>query len=157
MATSLFPPGFPPTWQVPQALLRRRPNAPPAYPQSYSFDPVTGDFALDGAGRVPHCSGRAAAAQRAAKAASTQQGAYTKIYRRGFGADLEPALRGGTVRPVVERALADTIRRAVQRRDRRARDIEAVSFEWANVDSVTAIWTLVLSDGTRVRQEVPLS
>jgi hypothetical protein len=142
------------TWSIPQPI-RRRPLTPTPYPLTYAFDPKTGDFAVDANGRIPITSGRASAVQAAAFLATIQRGIYTRIFSRQFGVNLSGAIRGGLSRKSTENLLALRMSTSAKT-DARVRGLEEFAFVWSDADALTVRYTLVLSDGYRIRQEVQI-
>jgi hypothetical protein len=151
---SIYPPSYPPTWQVPTPLLQRRQvsAATSIRGVTWSYSALAHDFAIDGTGNVALTDAAAAAVQWAAKATTTQRGAHL-IYGRNFGVDIRRCLRAGN-HQAVENALTAEMRRSVKR-DIRISDLTDFSFRWTDTRLQVA-YTVVLANGQRKQTFVQL-
>jgi hypothetical protein len=125
---TIYPPGFPPTWQVPTPLLQRQQvtAATSIRGVTWSYSPSIHEFEIDGTGDVPLTNAAAAAVQWAAKAVTTQRGEHL-IYSRDFGTDIRRCLRAGSHAAVRPRSASDATRR---QRDVRIADLTDFQFIW---------------------------
>jgi len=142
---NLYPPAVPPTWVVPQPLLVRNRQSPSTLVSSitYSFNPFTRDFQIDGQGDVPLTDAGAAAVVWAAKAVTTQRGEHV-IYSRSFGTDIRRCMRAGS-HSATENALIAEMRRAIGR-DQRITDLTNFQFAWTST-TLEVAYRVVLADG----------
>jgi hypothetical protein len=142
---NLFAPSAPPTWAVPPPLLVRTQQSPARLLRvvTWSFNPFTHDFDIDGRGDVPLTDPGAAAVLWAAKAVTTQRGEHL-IYSRGYGTDIRTCMRAGS-HQATENALVAEMRRAVGR-DARITDLSSFQFAWT-ATTLEVAYRVILADG----------
>ena len=130
---------------MPQPLLVRMQQSPAALIQAvtWSFDPFTHDFQIDGHGDVPLTDAGAAAVVWAAKAVTTQRGEHL-IYSRSFGTNIRLCMLAGS-HQATENALMTEMRRAISR-DSRISDLTSFQFAWASL-TLEVAYRVVLADG----------
>lgn len=122
-----------PVFPVPEILEERRKNEG-IYKGSSYFDFATGDFALDGGGRVMPASGFDAWKQWCIKTIATQRRGY-RNYTEGLGIEGEEAMAQPTA-ALQQLALETTITEALLA-DPYGRTVEVRDFRWTRgVDSI---------------------
>lgn len=142
-----------PTFQMPATVQQRQQATPRVtYRPSYRFDFERGDFALDGAGRVPLLDGHAAWGQWVVKTCLTERFAHL-VYSRRHGVELERSA-GHPNRAVAQTAIARSITEALAA-DPRTGSVAGFTFAWAG-DTLTVSFVATPAVGTPLRVEVPL-
>ena len=120
-----------------------------AYPKSWLFDFDTGDFVLDGAGRIVIADGHRAWAQWCVKTVLTERFAYL-AYSGNYGVEIDKALKQPThaaVETEVERTITEAL--LVDPRTYTVRDF---SFEWRG-DELYVSFTVIPVVGEAARIE----
>ena len=117
------------------------------YKPSYSFDFASGDFLLDGAGRMRLSDGEAAWKQWCIKALCTQRGAYA-AYDEGYGVAVEEAMREPT-RGAQKSHLERTITEALMAHPRTS---AVRDFEYADgIDGIQTTFTVIGKNDSQIR------
>lgn len=122
-----------PVFEVPDFVAKKNEeNRKQQYKPSVYFDYATGDFRLDGAGRMAGASGREAYMQWCIKAVMTERDAFLS-YSTKYGAELETSLAQSD-RASVEASLERTITEAIMANPKTeyCRDF---TFTWPEPDS----------------------
>lgn len=122
-----------PVFEVPDFVAKKNEeNRKQQYKPSVYFDYATGDFRLDGAGRMAGASGREAYMQWCIKAVMTERDAFL-TYSTKYGAELETSLAQSD-RASVEASLERTITEAIMANPKTeyCRDF---TFTWPEPDS----------------------
>lgn len=144
-----------PTFDVP-AILEETQKNEAVYKGSSYFDFYTGDFALDGGGRMLPSSGFDAWKQWCIKTIATQRRAYYN-YTDGLGIEGEQAMAQPTAE-LQQLALETTIKEALQA-DPYGRTVEVRDFVWSRgVDSLHMSCTVVGQDDrtANLEYDIPL-
>ena len=132
-----------PVFQVP-TILEETKKAEAAYKGSAYFDYETGDFALDGNGKVIAADGYNAWKQWCIKTIATQRKAY-RNYTFGLGIDGEQAMAEDSAEKQ-QLALESTIREALLA-DPYKRTVDVQNFSWTRgVDSLHMTCTIIGQD-----------
>ncbi len=146
-------PNLYPAFDVPAIVSRQTTGPKVKYGTSFAFDFSTGDFQVDGAGRVPGLSGYAAWVAWCVKAVLTER--YSAlIYSKGYGAEIERARRHSNREATeleIERAITEALLT-----DRRTKAVQEFAFSWAG-DQLSISITIIPTIGTAERLEVSLS
>lgn len=122
-----------PVFEVPDFVAKKNEeNRKQQYKPSVYFDYATGDFRLDGAGRMAGASGREAYMQWCIKTVMTERDAFL-AYSTKYGAELETSLAQSD-RASVEASLERTITEAIMANPKTeyCRDF---TFTWPEPDS----------------------
>lgn len=122
-----------PVFEVPDFVTKKNEeNRKQQYKPSVYFDYATGDFRLDGAGRMAGASGREAYMQWCIKTVMTERDAFL-AYSTKYGAELETSLAQSD-RASVEASLERTIMEAIMANPKTeyCRDF---TFTWPEPDS----------------------
>ena len=114
-----------------------------AYPKSWLFDFDTGDFVLDGAGKVVEADGLTTWAQWCVKAVLTQRLAFV-VYNWDYGVNIENVMKQPT-RAVIEAELEKEITEALMT-DPRTAEVKNFTFEWSG-DELTVSFIIVNAAG----------
>jgi hypothetical protein len=146
--------GLFPTFPAPPAVTSTSGTASVKYGSSWEFDFATGDFKIDGTGRVREVDGHSAWVQWCLKAVLTQRQACL-AYTHGFGCEVQPAMRRAASRKEAESEITRTITEALLA-DPRTRTVRDFSFIWEG-DAVQVAFTIEPTVGTAERLEVSLS
>lgn len=142
-----------PTWTMPRTVEQRAQQRTPArYPRSFAFDFETGDFVLDGGGRVATVDGYEAWAVWCVKAVLTQRFAYL-VYTPRYGCELDRVI--GASRTVAEAEAMRVIREALLA-DPRTRAVSDFAFRWEG-DALHVAFTVAPTVGTERRFSVRLT
>ena len=144
-----------PVFEVPAILEETKKNEA-IYKGSYFFDFATGDFALDGAGRVMPATGYDAWRQWCIKTIATQRNAYYN-YTAGLGIEGEEALAHKSA-ALQQLALETTITEALLA-DPYGRTVEVRDFVWTRgVDRLRMQCTIVGQDDktATIEYDIPL-
>lgn len=144
-----------PTFDVP-AILEETQKNEAVYKGSSYFDFYTGDFALDGGGRMLPSSGFDAWKQWCIKTIATQRRAYYN-YTDGLGIEGEQAMAQPTAE-LQQLALETTIKEALLA-DPYGRTVEVRDFVWSRgVDSLHMSCTVVGQDDrtANLEYDIPL-
>lgn len=142
-----------PIFEMPELIEQQQTELAPRYGSSWFFDFGTGDFAIDGAGKVIQTDGHTAWAQWCVKTVLTERFAYL-AYSQNYGTEIETALRQPS-RQAVEAELERAITEALLV-DPRTEIVRDFSFAWQG-DEVYVSFTSVPRIGTAERIEVKLS
>ena len=146
-------PNLYPIFEMPPLVEQQQTEPSPKYGKSWFFYFATGDFVVDGAGRVLQTDGHTAWAHWCVKAVLTERFAYL-VYGPGYGCELELAQRQPS-RQAVEAELERVITEALIA-DSRTEMVRDFSFAWQG-DEVNVAFTAVPVVGTPERIEVKLS
>lgn len=144
-----------PVFDVPNILEETQTNEG-IYKSSAYFDFQTGDFAMDGGGRVTQASGFDAWKQWCIKTIATQRRAYYN-YTEGLGIEGEQAMAQPTA-DLQQLALETTIQDALMA-DPYGRTVEVKDFVWTrDVDSLHMSCTVVGQDDrtATIEYDIPL-
>lgn len=144
-----------PVFEVPDILEEGQKNEA-IYKRSSFFDFQTGDFAMDGGGRISEASGFDAWKQWCIKTIATQRRAYYS-YTDGLGIDGEQAMAQPTAE-LQQLALETTIQEALLA-DPYGRTVEVRDFTWTRgVDSLHMTCTVVGQDDrtATIEYDIPL-
>lgn len=148
-------PNLYPVFEVPAILEETKKNEA-IYKGSYYFDFYTGDFALDGAGRVMQATGYDAWRQWCIKTIATERRAYYN-YTDNLGIEGEAAMAQPTA-ALQQLAFETTITEALLA-DPYGRTIEVRDFVWSRgVDSLHMQCTVVGQDDktATIEYDIPL-
>lgn len=133
-----------PTFEVPALVTKQNPSPKVQYGRAPTFDFTAGDFALDGAGRVPIADGYTAWAQWCLKTIQTERFSAL-VYSRRYGVELDRALRH-VPREVVQSEVARAITEALLV-DWRTKAVQDFTFTWSG-DELAVSFTAVPTVGT---------
>lgn len=141
-----------PTFPVSPLPEQQTQASSPRYGRSWAWNWETGDFAIDGAGRVQTVDGYQAWVDWCLKTVQTERSAYL-VYSAAYGAELEDARKHGS-REAVESALARAITEALLA-DPRTAAVRGFSFVWHG-DELHLSCTVVPTIGDPARLEVTI-
>ena len=142
-------PNLYPSFDMPELIEQQQTELAPRYNKSWLFDFKTGDFVIDGAGRVVQADGYTAWAQWCVKTVVTERFAYL-AYSQNYGTEIEAALRQPSrqaVQAELERAITEAL--LVDPRTEVVRDF---AFEWRG-DELYVSFTVIPVVGEAVRIE----
>ncbi len=100
-----------PVFEMPELMEQQQTELAPRYGKSWLFDFKTGDFVIDGAGKVIQTDGHTAWAQWCVKTVLTERFAYL-AYSQNYGTEIETALRQPSRQAVeaeLERAITEAL------------------------------------------------
>ena len=132
-----------PIFEMPELIEQQQTELAPRYGSSWFFDFGTGDFAIDGAGKVIQTDGHTAWAQWCVKTVLTERFAYL-AYSQNYGTEIETALRQPSRQAVeaeLERAITEAL--LVDPRTEMVRDFR---FTWEG-DQLQVAFTVVPAVG----------
>ena len=132
-----------PVFEMPELMEQQQTELAPRYGKSWLFDFKTGDFVIDGAGKVIQTDGHTAWAQWCVKTVLTERFAYL-AYSQNYGAEIEAALRQPSRQAVeaeLERAITEAL--LVDPRTEMVRDFR---FTWEG-DQLQVAFTVVPAVG----------
>ncbi|WP_199615555.1 DUF2634 domain-containing protein [Paenibacillus alkalitolerans] len=138
-----------PTFEPPEIVEDEQQNTP-EYPKSLLFDFESGDFVLDGAGRLVETDGHTAWVQWCEKAVLTERFAFL-VYGTDFGSELSQAKNEpnrAAVQSYVEREITEAL--LIDPRTEAVRDF---AFSWSG-DQLTISFTVLPVIGDPARLEV---
>lgn len=141
-----------PTFPVPVPAAATQRRAGPTYGKGLLFDWETGDFVLDGAGRLVETDGHSAWVHWCLKAVQTERFAHL-VYGPGYGTELR-AMAGLPSRAAVQSHLERAITEALLA-DPRTEAAQQFAFAFDG-DAVTLSFTAVPVIGTPEKMEVTL-
>lgn len=136
-------PNLYPSFDMPELIEQQQTELAPRYGSSWFFDFGTGDFAIDGAGKVIQTDGHTAWAQWCVKTVLTERFAYL-AYSQNYGTEIETALRQPSRQAVeaeLERAITEAL--LVDPRTEMVRDFR---FTWEG-DQLQVAFTVVPAVG----------
>ncbi|WP_080839982.1 DUF2634 domain-containing protein [Cohnella massiliensis] len=145
---SLFP-----VFDAPELVEENRQSSAPAYRRSWLFDLESGDFVIDGSGRVAEADGLNAWAQWCIKAVMTERFAFLS-YGPNYGGELREAKRQPT-KKAAEAEIARTITETLLV-DPRTETVRDFAYVWRG-DEVMVSFTIVPVVGDSRRLEVRLN
>ena len=132
-----------PVFEMPELMEQQQTELAPRYGKSWLFDFKTGDFVIDGAGRVVQADGYTAWAQWCVKTVLTERFAYL-AYSQNYGTEIEAALRQPS-RQAVEAELERVITEALLV-DPRTQVVRDFRFTWQG-DQLQVAFTVVPAVG----------
>jgi hypothetical protein len=132
-----------PVFEMPELMEQQQTELAPRYGKSWLFDFKTGDFVIDGAGRVVQADGYTAWAQWCVKTVLTERFAYL-AYSQNYGTEIEAALRQPS-RQAVESELERAITEALLM-DPRTEMVRDFRFTWEG-DQLRVAFTVVPAVG----------
>ena len=139
-----------PIFEMPELIEQQQTELAPRYGSSWFFDFGTGDFAIDGAGKVIQTDGHTAWAQWCVKTVLTERFAYL-AYSQNYGTEIEAALRQPS-RQAVEAELERAITEALLV-DPRTQVVRDFRFTWEG-DQLKVTFTVIPAVGNPEQVEV---
>ena len=136
-------PNLYPSFDMPELIEQQQTEPAPRYGKSWLFDFKTGDFVIDGAGKVIQTDGHTAWAQWCVKTVLTERFAYL-AYSQNYGTEIETALKQPS-RQAVEAELERTITEALLM-DPRTEMVRDFQFTWEG-DQLRVAFTVVPAVG----------
>ena len=142
-------PNLYPAFEMPEIVEQQQTEPAPRYGSSWFFDFGTGDFAIDGAGKVIQTDGHTAWAQWCVKTVMTERLACL-AYSWDYGTEVEKALKKPT-RAMIEAEIERTITEALLV-DPRTELVRDFAFRW-HADELYVSFTIVPVIGEPARIE----
>lgn len=146
-------PNLYPSFEVPALSQPKAGLAAPTYGKAWAFDFRTGDFVLDGSGRLVELDGHNAWVQWCLKTVQTQRYAHL-IYTNQYGCEVLDAVRTATTRRSAESEVTRVITEALLA-DARTRTVRDFAFTWAG-DELSLSCSVEPVVGSAARLEVVL-